>query len=294
MFCKTEGYALAALLAVIAALCPSAPARGADDAVERGAYVFAASGCMGCHTREKPKGAFLAGGRKLDTPFGAFYTPNITPDRVHGIGDWSFEEFAAAMRDGETREGSAQYPAFPYSSYTGMTDDDLRDLWAYLGSVAPVAEPNRGHDLSFPFSLRFTVRFWRLLYFEPVRFEPDPARSAAWNRGAYLVRVLGHCGECHTPRGMLGGLDEDREMAGNLNGPEGKRVSNITPHPDKGIGAWSESDIVALLKDGSLPDGDFVGGAMTEVVENSTSKMTEADLRAIAVYLKALAPLEGP
>ena len=265
-----------------------------DAAVKRGEYVFKAAGCVGCHTRQKPKGAFLAGGRRMETPFGGFYTPNITSDPTHGIGAWTFEQFVAAMREGETRDGSVYYPAFPYASYTGMLDADLRDLWAYLRTVPAVAEPSQPHDLSFPFNIRFSVRFWRFLYFDSVRFSADPQRSEDWNRGAYLVRAMGHCGECHTPRNLLGGLDKERELAGNKNAPDGKRVSNITPHPKKGIGSWSENDIIALLQDGSLPDGDFVGGSMAEVVENGTSQLSKNDLRAITVFLKALPPDEGP
>lgn len=268
--------------------------RGEDHAIEQGAYLFKAAGCVGCHTREKPKGKFLAGGRRMVTPFGEFNTPNITPDKTYGIGDWTFSDFVAAMREGKTRDGSVYYPAFPYSSYTGISDDDLAKLWAYLRSVPAVAEPERDHDLMFPFNLRFSVRGWRLLYFDSARFVPDDQKSSEWNRGAYLTRALGHCGECHTPRNLLGGLDKDSELAGNKNAPDGKRVSNITPHPKKGIGTWSESDIVFLLQDGSLPDGDFVGGSMTEVVENGTSHLTESDLRAIAIFLKALPADEGP
>ena len=157
-----------------------------------------------------------------------------------------------------------------------------------------VAEPSKPHDMMFPFNIRASVWGWRMLYFDSERVETDSQRSAEWNRGAYIVRALGHCGECHTPRNLLGGLDKDRELAGNKNAPDGKRVSNITPHKRKGIGEWSESDIIALLEDGSLPDGDFVGGSMTEVVENSTSKLTKDDLKAIATFLRALPADEGP
>jgi mono/diheme cytochrome c family protein len=283
-----------ALIAVSVLLFSLASARGAEGYIKSGEYIFKAAGCAGCHTREKPKGKFLAGGRRMKTSFGSFYTPNITPDPNHGIGDWSFSDFVAAMREGETRDGSVYYPAFPYASYTGMTDGDLRDLWAYLRSVPAVAEANREHELTFPFNIRFSVRFWRWLYFDSARFKTDPRRSPVWNRGAYLVRALGHCGECHTPRNLIGGLDKTRELAGNKNAPDGKRVSNITPHSKKGIGDWSENDIISLLQDGGLPDGDFVGGAMTEVVENSTSQLAQEDLRAIAVFLKALPADEGP
>jgi len=266
----------------------------AGTAAERGAYIFKASGCAGCHTRVKPKGKLLAGGRGLTTPFGVFFPPNITPDTVHGIGAWREGDFLRAMREGRAPDGTIYYPSFPYPSYTGMSDADLRDLWAYLRTVPAVAEASPRHALEFPFNLRFLVRFWRWLYFTPGSMSPDASQSGAWNRGAYLVRALGHCGECHTPRNLLGGLDRARELAGNRNGPEGKRVSNITPHRKKGIGAWTAADIVALLRDGDLPNGDVVGGAMAEVVENGTSHLTREDLQAIAVYLKALPADAGP
>lgn len=279
---------------VFAILLFSAAAHADDAAVKRGTYIFKAAGCEGCHTSVKPKGAFLAGGRRMETPFGGFYTPNITSDKTHGIGGWTYEQFVAAMREGKTPDGSVYYPAFPYSSYTGMRDANLKDLWAYLRTVPAVAEPSKPHDLMFPFSIRSSVYGWRMLYFDSARAEPDTQRSEEWNRGAYIVRALGHCGECHTPRNLLGGLDKDRELAGNKNAPDGKRVSNITPHKKKGIGGWSEQEIVELLEDGSLPDGDFVGGSMTEVVENSTSQLTKSDLKAIAVFLRALPADEGP
>ncbi len=266
----------------------------AATAVERGAFLFKASGCAGCHTRVKPKGNFLAGGRRLATPFGVFFPPNITPDPIHGIGAWSEGDFRRAMREGRAPDGTVYYPSFPYPSYTGMSDADLGDLWTYLRTVPAVAEASPGHALDFPFNLRILIRFWRGLYFTPGAFRPDAGQSMAWNRGAYLVRALGHCGECHTPRNLLGGLDGARELSGNRNGPEGKRVSNITPHRKKGIGAWSAADIVALLRDGDLPDGDIVGGAMIEVVENGTAHLTMDDLRAIAVYLRALPADAGP
>lgn len=175
------------------------------------------------------------------------------------------------MREGETRDGSVYYPAFPYSSYTRMREADLRDLWAYLRSVPPVAKASLPHDMAFPFNLRFFVQFWRLLYFETARVTADNQRSQEWNRGAYLVRALGHCGECHTPQNIIAGLDKERKLSGNKKAPDGKLVSNITPHLKKGIGSCSRQDIIALLEDGDLPDGDFVGGSMTEVVENTTS-----------------------
>jgi mono/diheme cytochrome c family protein len=276
-------------VAVIFAMVPEARAQD-DAAIERGRYIFAAAGCHGCHTREKPKGAFLAGNRRLETPFGDFLTPNITSDPDHGIGSWSLDDFKRAMRQGKGPDGTVYFPAFPYASYTAMSDADMTDLWAYLKTVPKVAEPSAAHELTFPFSLRTLIWPWRWLYFEEGRGAHDPEQSEEWNRGAYLSNALGHCGECHTQRNVLGGLDRGRPFAGNARGPEGKGVPNITPHPKKGIGGWSESEIIDVLADGFLPDGDFVGGAMTEVVENSTSKLTKNDLRAIAVYLKSLPP----
>lgn len=277
------------LLAVI----PMTVAAQEGGSAERGQYIFAAAGCLGCHTTEKPKGAFLAGARRLETPFGDFRTPNITPDPTHGIGAWTLDDFKRAMRRGRSPDGTVYFPAFPYASYTGMSDADLADLWAYLKSVPAVETPSHDHDLIFPFSLRVLIWPWRWLYFTEGRLETDASKSPEWNRGAYLTAAVGHCGECHTQRNLLGGLDLDRPYAGNTRGPEGKGVPNITPDPKKGIGEWSESDIVYFLEDGILPDGDFVGGSMAEVIENSTSKLTKDDLRAIAVYLKALPPDDG-
>jgi len=273
----------------VTGLAGAAPGHATDgDAVKRGQYVFAAAGCLGCHTRAKPKGTPLAGNHRLATPFGDFYTPNITPDPKHGIGSWSLDDFKRAMRQGLAPDGAVYFPAFPYASYTGMTDADLEELWAYLRSVPAVAEPARDHDLTFPFNLRVLIWPWRFLYFEEGWTAVDPAKSEQWNRGAYLSNALGHCGECHTQRNLLGGLDRGRPFAGNSRGPDGKGVPNITPHPEKGIGKWNVGDISYFLSDGILPDGDFVGGSMTEVIENSTGKLTKTDLEAIATYLRGL------
>jgi mono/diheme cytochrome c family protein len=280
---------LAGVLCCAFAVTISTPSKAADDAaVERGRYIFAAAGCLGCHTRAKPKGTPLAGDHRLATPLGDFYTPNITPDPEHGIGAWSLDDFKRAMRQGLAPDGTVYFPAFPYASYTGMTDADLADLWAYLKSVPPVAEPVRVHDLTFPFNMRVLIWPWRFLYFEEGWTAVDPGKPEQWNRGAYLSNALGHCGECHTQRNLLGGLDRARPFAGNSRGPDGKGVPNITPHPQKGIGGWSVGDITFFLSDGILPDGDFVGGSMTEVIENSTSKLTKTDLEAMAVYLRDL------
>jgi mono/diheme cytochrome c family protein len=160
--------------------------------------------------------------------------------------------------------------------------------------VPPVARADRRHDLEFPFNLRILAGFWQGLFFDPRPFRRDPRRDAAWNRGAYLVRHLSHCGECHSPRGKLGALDPERELAGNPVGPEGKKVPNITPHDTNGIGDWSETDLTFFFKTGFLPDGDVAGGAMDDVIRETTSKLTDQDRAAIAAYLESVPPLSGP
>lgn len=279
---------LPAVLPVLAAFLVG-PAM-AETAAERGAAVFAAAGCESCHTH--PDGALLAGGRALETPFGTFHAPNITPDPEHGIGNWEADDLIRALRSGVSPEGDHYYPSFPYTSYTGMTERDIRDLFAYLQTVPAVSQADRPHDLDFPYGMRFGLMFWKWLNFEPGPFEPDPERSARWNRGAYLVEALGHCGECHTPRGAFGGLDESLHLAGSENAAEGESAPNITPAPETGLGSWSEDDVIWLLQIGLLPDGDVVGGPMGEVVEHSTSKLTPADREAIATYLMSLPPIE--
>ena len=275
------------LFGLLATIQPSAAAGSA----ERGAYVFAAAGCKACHTDLKAEGALLAGGPALVTPFGTFYPPNITPDLENGIGNWSEEDFLLALSDGVAPDGSNYFPAFPYTSYTKMTREDAVDLWAYMKTVPANDQPNKGHELDFPFSMRFLVTFWKWLYFEAGVFEPDPAQSEAWNRGAYLVDALAHCGECHTPRGTFGGFDSDKYLAGTRDGPEGELSPNITPDPDTGIGDWSIGDMTFMLRTGILPDGDVVGSVMSVVVREDTSKLTDDDLDAIADYLKTVPPV---
>ncbi len=290
--------ALAALLVPLAAArAQSSEATSAeslsDPAVARGAYVFKAAGCLACHTDSKGGGAPLAGGLALKTPFGTFYSPNITPDPATGIGAWSEADFVTALRHGTSPQGDPYYPAFPYTSYTGMSDQDMRDLFAYLMTQPPVVRANREHELDFPYNMRFTLGIWKALFFEAGAFQPVAGKDAQWNRGAYLVRHLGHCGECHSPRGFLGAVDASRELAGNPQGPDGGKVPNLTPGPG-GLGDWSESDIAYALKSGITPDGDFLSDSMGEVIDNATSQMTDEDLSAISKYLKGLMPLPAP
>jgi mono/diheme cytochrome c family protein len=282
-----------ALVAVLVLLAPlpavSAAAEVAVGSVERGAYVFAAAGCAECHTAKGGKP--LAGGRALKTPFGTYYSPNITPDPATGIGTWSEGDLKRALREGIGPDGTHFFPVFPYPSFTFMTDADILDLAAYLKSVPPVVQANRRHEVAFPFRFRLLMLGWNRLFLKRGPLVPAADRSADWNRGAYLVRALGHCGECHTPRGFLGQLELSAVLSGSAAGPEGGTVPNITPDKDTGIGTWSEKDITYLLETGQTPDGDDVGDGMREVVDAGTSKLTPSDRAAIAVYLKSLPPI---
>ncbi len=264
---------------------------------ERGAYILRLAGCVTCHTAPKG-GKFLAGGRELKSPFGSFFPPNITPDPETGIGNWSEEDFVRALLEGKSPEGKPYYPAFPYTSYTRMSLQDMIDLKAYLDTVEPVRNEVPEHKLRFPFSVRTGMFFWRALFFEPASLvikvdsvATDPSQSAAWNRGAYIVNGPGHCGECHTPRNLFGAMQRDRAFSGNPKGPDNKPVPNITGHMEKGIGEWTVDDVVTFLQIGQNPDFDFAGGAMTDVIEDATGKLTEEDVTAIATYLKSLPPI---
>jgi mono/diheme cytochrome c family protein len=284
---------VASFLTVAAAALLVRSASADQAQLDRGAYIFTAADCASCHTNVKANGPLLAGGRPLKTPFGTFYSPNITPDPEHGIGRWNDADFVRALREGVAPDGSHLYPVFPYTSFSRMTDQDMLDLKAYIFSLPPVAQPNREHEIDFPFGWRFTLGVWKLLNFTEGAFVPDPAKDAEWNRGAYLVEALAHCGECHTPRDWLGGLDQSRAFAGTTDGPDGDKVPNITPDKETGIGGWSRADILRVLKTGMLPDFDAVGSAMGEVVQ-TTSRLTDADRQAIAVYLESLPPLANP
>ena len=227
----------------------------------------------------------------MATPFGTFYTPNITPDRATGIGSWSDADFLHALREGVRPDGANYFPVFPYPSFTGITDEDALALKAYLFSLPAVRAPNRAHDVSFPFSWRFLQRGWKLLFFARGPFRPAPAPDAAYNRGAYLVTALAHCGECHTPRNFLGAMWSSQALSGTAQGPDGQRVPNITPEPRTGIGGWQKSELVELFRTGRTPEETKVKGAMRETVEDGLKYLSDADLAAIADYLLAQAPI---
>ena len=283
---------LAAALSLIVASAAGAFAQE-DDPAARGEYLFRAAGGCSCHTNLAKGGAFLAGGRPLKTPFGTFYSPNITPDRETGIGRWSEDDFVRAMRNGVAPDGSHYFPVFPYTAFTNIADADLKALKAYLDTVPRVRQANREHDVAPPFGWRFTVGPWKLLHFEPGPYRPDPNRAATWNRGAYLATALAHCGECHTPRNVLGGLETDMWFAGTKDGPEGELAPNITPHVETGVGRWSERDLADLLKTGVKPDFDDVQGLMEEAIEHGFKYLSDEDVRAITEYVRSLPPIDN-
>jgi mono/diheme cytochrome c family protein len=266
------------------------PAAADDAAAKRGEYLFAAADCASCHTDAKHKGAPLAGGPPLTTPFGIFYGPNITPDPTYGIGTWSEADFRRALRSGVGHDGSYLYPVFPYPSFTHLTDRDIGDIYAYLRTVKPVARPSQASEIEPPFGWRFLLFFWRALYFREGPLPPAPGKNVEWLRGRYLAEAVGHCQECHTPRDLLGALEDSAAYSGNPDGPDKQDAPNITPDPSSAIATWSVDDVTQLLTDGQTPDFDYVGSGMAQVVKG-TGALTKADRRAIAVYVKSLPPI---
>jgi mono/diheme cytochrome c family protein len=261
--------------------------------LENGRTMFFAGGCASCHaTPQQEDRTRLGGGVALTSAFGTFYAPNISPHARDGIGNWTPEQFLRAMRGGVSPDGRHYYPSFPYTSYQRMTPMDVRDLFAFLKTLPPVEGRAREHDLPFVFTIRRGLGLWKLLFLDGQMFAPDASKSASWNRGAYLVEGPGHCAECHSPRNMFGAIQADRRFSGGPD-PEKKDawVPNITPHPS-GIGDWTKSDVAEVLSSGMTPEGDFVGGAMTAVVRN-TSQLPAADRDAIAEYVLSLPPREG-
>jgi mono/diheme cytochrome c family protein len=256
-----------------------------------GLTTFNAGGCSSCHAvPNQPDRTRLGGGLAIPSPFGTFYAPNISPDPNDGIGRWSEADFVTAVLKGTSPAGTHYFPALPYASYQHAKIADVRDLFAYLKTLPPVTGRVRDHDVPFPFNVRRNIGIWKLLFVDGKPFVPDATRSAAWNRGAYLVNSLGHCAECHSPRNLLGGIVEKQRFAGGPN-PEGEGwVPNIT---QKGLGEWSTKDIADFLETGQMPEGDTAGGSMVRVIRN-TSQLSAEDRAAMAEYLKSLPPVEGP
>lgn len=259
----------------------------------RGAYLARTSGCIACHTNAASGGAALAGGAPLDTPFGAFVPPNLTPDPVGGIGGWTLDQFAVAVRQGVRPDGKALYPAFTYEFYADFSDQDIADLWAAFQTVPPVTEAAAEHDLMFPFNMRWGLKLWRAAYMSPAIISPVFGKSEAWNRGQQLVTGAAHCAACHTGRNMLGGLQADEALAGNANLPGGSAAPPILASVLTAKG-WTVPNMAYALRTGVMPDGDVFGGSMAEVVQAGTSFLDDADRTAIATYLLDLPARAAP
>jgi mono/diheme cytochrome c family protein len=270
-----------------AAIDPAFAARQGDAV--HGAYLARVGDCVACHTAKG--GAPFAGGLPFDTPVGRIYSTNITSDREHGIGGYTFEQFVLAMREGVRKDGARLYPAMPFTSYAKVSDADLLDLYAYFSTQAPAsAQPNRASDAIWPLSIRWPLAYWSRAFHDDTRYVADTSKSVEWNRGAYLVQGLAHCGSCHTPRGV--GFEE-KDLSGKsdlyLSGSSLDHTApiNLRSAAGGGLANWSKEDIVASLKSGRNPHSS-VSGPMGEVVEHSTQYLSDADLGAIAVYLKSL------
>jgi mono/diheme cytochrome c family protein len=249
----------------------------AGDA-ERGEVLAGLAGCLACHTAEG--GAPGAGGHAVKTSFGTFYGSNLTADAEHGLGAWSYEDFERALRRGRDPQGRAYYPAFPYTSFTRLVEEDVADLWAWVQQLPPSPEPSLPHEVKPAYRGPAALGLWRGLGFRPGEFRPDVRRSEAWNLGAYLVQGPGHCGECHTPRTSIG----VPKRAHALEGSTSPRAPDISASAE-GVGGWALADLVAFLELGMLPDGDFTGGEMSRVIDEGTSALSADERLAMALYL---------
>lgn len=259
------------------------PVAAGQAEVERGRQLVIQGDCVSCHTRDG--GEAMAGGLGMNTPFGIIYTPNLTPDRDTGIGTWSPDQFYRAMHEGREPHGQFLYPAFPYVYFTEISRSDSDAMLAYLKTVPPVRYSPPADRLPFPFNIRPLVWFWNLLFFRAHDFQPDPSKSAEWNRGAFLVGGPGHCAQCHTPTNLLGANDNGKPFRGGF--LDNWAAPDLTENGRTGLGGWSQAEIVEYLKTGRNPRAQ-AGGPMAEVVSYSTSLMSDADLNAIAIYLKSI------
>jgi mono/diheme cytochrome c family protein len=260
------------------------------DKLAHGKYLAEAADCQACHTTEG--GQPFAGGRPFVTQFGTMYSPNITPDKETGIGDWSDADFLKAVHDGIAKGGERLYPAFPYAAYTYLTDDDVLAIKAYLFTQPAVKSQAPENQLKWPFNQRWLMAFWSAFYNPEKRFEPNTDKSPEWNRGAYLVEALGHCGDCHTPRTPFQSLDNRHKFAGGAS--EGWRAYNLSSDKESGIGTWSQDDLVKYLSTGHTMDRGSAFGPMAEAVHLSFAKMTPSDINAIAEYVRSVPPVDSP
>jgi len=280
------GLALAAAAPLLAWAQPSV-----SDQIKQGEYLARAGDCVACHTA--PGGKLFAGRRAMPTPFGTLFSSNITPDPDTGIGKWTADDFYRMMHTGRSPDGGLLYPAMPFASYTKVTRGDSDAIFAYLRSITPVQLVDKPHELSFPYNNRSLILGWRTLFFQEGEYQHDPSKPDDWNRGAYLVQGLGHCGMCHTPINALGGNSQSQAFQGGLIPMQNWYAPSLTSNREAGLGDWSIEDIVGLLKDGVSMHG-AVYGPMAEVTYNSLQYLTDADTRAMAVYLKSLAPRDAP
>jgi mono/diheme cytochrome c family protein len=255
------------------------------EQVARGAYLARAGNCAACHTDRG--GASFAGGKGIATPFGTVFASNLTPDARTGIGAWSAAQFWRALHNGRSADGRLLYPAFPYPNFTEITRADSDALFAFLRSQVPVTQPNRPHALRFPYSLQASVAVWRALFFSPGVYEPVVERSLQWNRGAYLVRALGHCAACHSPRNAFGATRESLELSGGLIPLQNWYAPSLTSSAEAGVADWPAADVAALFKTGLTPRGAALG-PMAEVVFRSTQYLDDADIAAMSEFLKSL------
>lgn len=258
--------------------------------VSRGEYLTRAADCEACHTAKG--GEPYTGGLAFNLPFGTLYSPNITPDKETGIGNWTDADFLNAIHKGIAPDGTRLYPAFPYASYTLLTDNDALAIKAYLFSLAPVHRETPENTLAFPFNQRWLMRFWSLFYNSDERFRPNPSQTAEWNRGAYLAEALGHCGECHTPRNLAQALDNGKKFAGAVTA--GWRAYNITQDDTSGIGSWSAETTAKFLAHGHVEGFGTASGPMGEAVDMSLRHMTPEDIKALVTYLKTVPAISDP
>ncbi|MBI1211142.1 MAG: c-type cytochrome [Alphaproteobacteria bacterium] len=268
---------------------PAGVSSAAPGMADRGAYLVRAAACLPCHWDKKNGGQRFAGGRQIKTQFGTFYTPNISPDDETGIGKWSDAEFVRALKHGVGRSGEQLYPTFPYTSYRFMKVEDVLAIKAYLMTQNAVHSPDKRHALRFPYSWRALVKIWKLQHgVEPQSLADDPAQSAAWNRGRYLVTAVGHCAECHSPRDAQGVTVATAWLQGNPHGPDGWKVPALAGPRAKDFAGWSRDQIADYLESGSKPDFDQAQGPMAEVITEGTKYLTAEDRLAIADYLRSL------
>jgi len=280
---------LALALSLALAVIGRPGSAAAQTLVERGEYLARAGDCISCHTA--PNGEPFAGGLRLDTPFGYMLSPNITPDADTGIGRWSSADFFRALHHGVNKRGQDMYPTMPYDFYTRVTQGDVDALYAYLRTVKPVRNAVDVNHLDFPFNQRYTMGVWRELYFREGVYRANPAQSASWNRGAYLVEGLGHCSDCHSPRNLLGGIEKSKQMSGAV--IDGWFALDLTSDISTGLGGWTVDQLATYFKTGVGRDNTTTLGPMAEVIRNSLSYLTDADRTAMAEYLKSLPPESG-